>query len=137
MFDLAIRYGQGPVSIKEIAERQFISEPYLEQLFASLRKAGLITSIRGAQGGYKLAYHPKDITVGNVIRVLEGPIAPTDCVMERDATFCEKSNICVTREIWEKIRDSVNKVIDGITLADMVEDYEKKLSSSDSYMYYI
>src|SRR5690554_6147172 len=134
MFDLAVRYGQGPISINEISKRQYISEPYLEQLFAGLRKAGLITSIRGAQGGYVLAHHPKDITVGNVIRVLEGPIAPTDCVMEKDPTFCEKSNICVTKDIWMQIRDSINKIIDGISLADMVENYENKLSSNDSYM---
>lgn len=136
MFDLAVRYGQGPISIKEISERQFISEPYLEQLFASLRKAGLISSIRGAQGGYILAYHPEDIKVGDIIRVLEGPIAPTHCVNEDDSFLCEKSNICVTRDIWLKLRDSINDVIDEISLADMVDNYEKKLNNK-AYMYYI
>ncbi len=136
MFDLAVRYGQGPISIKEISERQLISEPYLEQLFASLRKAGLISSIRGAQGGYILAHHPEDIRVGDVIRVLEGPIAPTNCVKEDDSFQCEKSNTCVTRDIWLKIRDRINDVIDDISLADMVDNYEKKLSN-EAYMYYI
>lgn len=136
MFDLAVRYGQGPVSIKEISERQYISEPYLEQLFASLRKAGLITSIRGAQGGYVLAFHPESIKVGDIIRVLEGPIAPTGCVIENDPIQCEKSNICVTRDIWLEIRDKINDVIDGITLANMVDNYEKKLND-EAYMYYI
>jgi Rrf2 family protein len=136
MFDLAVRYGQGPVSIKEISERQYISEPYLEQLFASLRKAGLITSIRGAQGGYVLAFHPENIKVGDIIRVLEGPIAPTGCVIENDPILCEKSNICVTRDIWVEIRDKINDVIDGITLANMVDNYEKKLND-EAYMYYI
>ncbi|RBP45533.1 RrF2 family transcriptional regulator [Garciella nitratireducens] len=136
MFDLAVRYGQGPISIKEISDRQGISEPYLEQLFSSLRKSGLVTSIRGAQGGYILARHPKDITVGEVIRVLEGPIAPTDCVLEEDPVLCKKSDICVTREIWAEIRDSISKVIDNITLLDMVEKYKQKLSN-DAYMFYI
>jgi Rrf2 family transcriptional regulator, cysteine metabolism repressor len=136
MFDLAIKYGQGPISIKEISERQSISEPYLEQLFASLRKAGLVNSIRGAQGGYVLAYKPLDITVGQIIRTLEGPIAPTECVSEKEPLLCNKSDICITKSIWENIRDSINDVIDNITLSDMVDDYNKKLSQG-SYMYYI
>ncbi|MCR1897943.1 Rrf2 family transcriptional regulator [Irregularibacter muris] len=136
MFDLAVRYGQGPISIKEISDRQLISEPYLEQLFATLRKAGLVNSVRGAQGGYYLAHEPKKITVGNVIRVLEGPIAPTECVLEKDPRACTKSDLCVTRGIWEDIRNSINNVIDNITLADLVEDYKNKLDK-DAYMYYI
>lgn len=136
MFDLAVRYGQGPISIKEISDRQGISEPYLEQLFSNLRKSGLVTSIRGAQGGYILAHHPEDITVGDVIRVLEGPIAPTDCVLEEDPVACKKSDICVTREIWAEIRDSISEVVDNITLADMVEKYKQKLNNG-AYMFYI
>ena len=136
MFDLAVRHGQGPISIKEISDRQLISEPYLEQLFASLRKAGLVNSVRGAQGGYYLAHEPRDITVGDIIRVLEGPIAPTECVLEKDPFNCEKSDMCVTRGIWEDIRNSINNVIDNITLADLVKDYKKKLDN-DAYMYYI
>src|SRR5690554_8038985 len=112
MFDLAVRYGQGPISINEISKRQYISEPYLEQLFASLRKAGLITSIRGAQGGYILDYQPDEIKVGDIIRVLDGPIAPTGCVIENDPILCEKSDTCVTRDIWLDIRDKINEVID-------------------------
>lgn len=136
MFDLAVRYGQGPISIKEISDRQGISEPYLEQLFSSLRKSGLVTSIRGAQGGYILSYEPKDISVGDIIRVLEGPIAPADCVLEEDPVICKKRETCVTREIWAEIRDSINKVIDNINLADMVENYKNKLDN-DAYMFYI
>lgn len=126
MFDLAIKYGQGPVSIKEISKSQDISESYLEQLFARLRKSGLIKSVRGAQGGYILANNPADISVGDIIRVLEGSMAPTDCVMEDSPAHCAKSSTCVTRDIWLEIRDKINDVIDDITLANMVDNYEKK-----------
>lgn len=136
MFDLAVRYGQGPISIKEISERQGISEPYLEQLFSNLRKSGLVTSIRGAQGGYILSHEPQDISVGDVIRVLEGPIAPVDCVLEEDPVICKKRESCVTREIWAEIRDSINEVVDNISLADMVENYKDKLDNG-AYMFYI
>lgn len=126
MFDLAIKYGQGPVSIKEISKSQDISESYLEQLFALLRKSGLIKSVRGAQGGYILANDPADISVGDIIRVLEGSMAPTDCVIEDSPAHCAKSSTCVTRDIWLEIRDKINDVIDDITLANMVDNYEKK-----------
>ncbi|MGI6114328.1 MAG: RrF2 family transcriptional regulator [Mahellales bacterium] len=136
MFDLAINYGKGPIALKNIAERQQISEPYLEQLIASLRRAGLVKSIRGAQGGYMLANPPDNITVGEVIRTLEGPLAPTECVIEDETTECSRAEYCVTRLIWEKIRDSINDVIDTITLQDMVNDYNK-INKKNGYMYYI
>lgn len=136
MFDLALHTGDGPLPLKSIAERQEISEPYLEQLISSLRKAGLVTSVRGAQGGYKLAHPPQEITVGEIIRTLEGPMAPVDCVIEGDPVPCDRAEYCVTRMIWEKIRDSINGVIDGITLQDMIEDYQK-MSRQETAMYYI
>lgn len=136
MFDLALNVGEGPVALNSIAERQNISVHYLEQLFSNLRKAGLVKSIRGAQGGYILADQPHNITVGDIIRTLEGPLAPTECVSNDDSTECSKADCCVTRTIWEKIRDSINTVVDSITLQDMLDDY-KKLQNSDSFMYYI
>lgn len=136
MFDLALNFGEGPVALNGIAERQNISVHYLEQLFASLRKAGLVKSIRGAQGGYILADHPQNITVGDIIRTLEGPLAPTECVADDPSNECLKADYCVTRTIWEKIRDSINHVVDSITLQDMLDDY-KKLKDDDAYMYYI
>lgn len=136
MFDLAQHMGEGPISLKSIAERQGISEHYLEQLISGLRKTGLVKSVRGAQGGYVLGREPEKIRVGDIIRVLEGPIAPVDCVSEEDPESCLKAEFCVTRTIWEKVRDSIAGVLDSITLADMVEDAAKKKSES-LYMYYI
>ncbi|HHY82284.1 MAG TPA: Rrf2 family transcriptional regulator [Clostridiales bacterium] len=135
MFDLALHGGDTPLSLKTIAERQDISEPYLEQLISTLRKAGLVKSVRGAQGGYLLARSPDQITVGSIIRSLEGSMAPTECVAEDEPVNCEKADYCVTRLIWEKIRKSIDHVIDSITLQDMIDDY-KKVSSQDN-MYYI
>ncbi|MDK2918540.1 MAG: Rrf2 family transcriptional regulator, cysteine metabolism repressor [Candidatus Petromonas sp.] len=136
MFDLALNYGEGPIALNNIADRQNISVHYLEQLIATLRKAGLVKSVRGAQGGYMLADRPENITVGDVLRTLEGPIAPAECVIEEEDNECSKASYCVTRTIWEKIRDSVDNVINSITLQDMVDDYTR-LHNSDSFMYYI
>lgn len=136
MFDLAVNQSDTPLSLKSIAERQGLSEPYLEQLISALRKAGLVKSVRGAQGGYLLAHPPDKITVGSIIRTLEGSIAPVDCVADGEELIpCEKAENCVTRGVWEKIRQSVDSVIDSITLQDMVDDYEK-LNNQDT-MYYI
>lgn len=136
MFDLALNYGEGPIALNNIAERQSISVHYLEQLIATLRKAGLVKSVRGAQGGYMLADRPQNVTVGDVIRTLEGPIAPSECVIEDEDNDCTKASYCVTRTIWEKIKYSIDNVIDSISLQDMVDDYTK-LHNSDSFMYYI
>jgi len=124
MYEFALNYGKGPMSLKEVALRQQLSETYLEQLIAHLKKAGLVTSVRGAQGGYELIRKPEEITVGEIIRVLEGPLAPSDCVLD-DEPECIRAEYCVTRLIWEKIRDSINNVVDSITLNDMVNDYYK------------
>ena len=136
MLDLAVHNSDGQISLKSIAERQDISENYLEQLFATLRKSGLVNSIRGSQGGYILAHSPENITVGSILRSLEGSLAPVDCVMENDPMQCSRSECCVTRYIWEKIRDSVNSVVDAITLDDLVKDY-KKANSKGDFMYFI
>ena len=135
MFDLAQNYGSGPIPLNTIARRNNISEHYLEQLIAVLRKAGLVKSVRGAQGGYILSKSPETITVGDIIRVLEGPIAPVDCVNEDEPEHCENADFCITRNIWAKVRDSVAQVLDSITLKDMLE--ESKNLQEQSYMYYI
>lgn len=138
MFDLALHYGDGPISLKSVAERQSISDHYLEQLIAGLRKAGLVKSVRGAQGGYMLAENPSKITVGDIIRVLEGPLGPSDCVLEDEPTTCNNAECCVTRTVWEKIRVSISEVIDSITLQNMLDDYEKiNHANKDNFMYYI
>lgn len=136
MYDLAIHFGDGPIALKSIAERQRISDHYLEQLIATLRKAGLVKSVRGAQGGYMLANNPEKITVGDIIRTLEGPLGPSECVLEEDPSACDNADCCVTRVVWEKIRISISDVIDSITLQDMVEDYYK-IKNKGNYMYYI
>jgi Rrf2 family protein len=120
MVDLAIHYGEEPISIKSISERQNISEYYLEQLFASLRKVNIIKSIRGAQGGYVLSRAPKDITVAEIMDVLEGPVEISDCV---DEGTCTNVDCCATRLLWVRIRDSINSVMKSTTLQDMVDDY--------------
>lgn len=136
MFELALHYGEGPIPLKNIAESQDISENYLEQLIAVLRRNGLATSVRGAQGGYMLNESPNNITVGDIIRALEGDIAPSDCILDENLNKCFKEEFCVTKNVWIKIRDSINDVIDSITLKDMVDDFEK-INEEKEYMYYI
>ncbi|NLJ40330.1 MAG: Rrf2 family transcriptional regulator [Clostridiales bacterium] len=121
LFDLALNQSGGPIPLSEIARRQNISESYLEQLFASLRKAGLVKSVRGAHGGYNLGASADAIYIGQILRTLEGDIAPADCVNDRHATECSGADACVTRIIWEKIKDSIDQVIDSISLGDMVQ----------------
>lgn len=122
MVDLAIHYGGAPVSIKTISQRQNISEYYLEQLFSPLRKAKLIKSIRGAQGGYILSKHPKDITVAEIMEILEGPIEISECI---DGVPCDNVDCCATRLLWKKIKNSIDEVMESVTLQDIVNDYEE------------
>jgi len=126
MFELARHYGTGPVS-----GRQEISEHYLEQLIAGLRKAGLVSSVRGAQGGYILARDPADIKVGDIVRVLEGPIAPVECVNDNETDHCLRSEFCITRGVWEKVKDSIEDVLDSISLADMCKEAEKEMKECE------
>ncbi|MEE1199045.1 MAG: Rrf2 family transcriptional regulator [Christensenellales bacterium] len=121
MYDLACHFNEGPQPIKAIAERQSIPEAYLEQLFAALRREKLVNSVRGAQGGYTLSRRPDKVTVGDVLRTLEGGLNLVDCLLEEDA--CGKTCACPSRVVWMKIRDGLNAVVDGITLQDMMDDY--------------
>lgn len=122
MYDLACNYNAGPQPIKVIAERQSIPEAYLEQLFAALKRDKLVNSVRGAQGGYTLSRAPEEITVGDVLRTLEGGLNLVDCLLEEDT--CGKSCACPSRIVWMKIRDGLNRIVDGITLKDMMDDYK-------------
>ena len=124
IFELALNYGSGPVSLKKIAEKYDISESYLEQLFAKLRKSGYIDTVRGPQGGYFLSRKPDEITVGMILRTLEGDITTSECVSKE---VCSRESICATRVILEKIENSINNVIDNITLADMYEERKTNL----------
>ncbi|WP_027623303.1 RrF2 family transcriptional regulator [Clostridium lundense] len=127
MADLAINYGNEPVSIKSISERQNISEYYLEQLFSSLRKANLVKSIRGAQGGYILSREPKDISIAEIIQVLEGPIDLADCTLDGS---CSNMHCCSTRLLWTRIKESVDQITKTTTLQDLVNDYNKLKATS-------
>lgn len=121
MVDLAIHYGDAPVSIKTISKRQNISEYYLEQLFSPLRKAGLIKSIRGAQGGYVLNRTPDKIRVSDVMNVLEGPVEIAECI---DGVECNRIDYCATRLLWAKIKNSIDEVMESITLQDIANDFD-------------
>lgn len=124
MFELANSYGEGPISLRRIAEKQDLSDNYLEQLFSMLRKDGLIDSVRGSQGGYMLSKPPEDITVGSILRTLEGNLAPADCVGDEDNECC-KDEGCATKLVLMKIKNSIDEVVDSITLEDMLTDDNK------------
>lgn len=119
MLDLAFHYNDSPISLKVIAKRQHLSENYLEQLIAILRRAGLVNSVRGAQGGYMLSKPPEKIKVGEIIQALEGTLAPVDCVRENGNLKCEKFDQCVSRIVWIKIRESTSKLLNSMSLADI------------------
>lgn len=120
MLDLAVYNTGEPVSLKDIARRQQISEKYLEQIIAVLNRAGFVRSIRGAQGGYVLSRRPQDYTVGMILRLTEGDLAPVSCLNQSPAE-CARRGECVTVRVWEKIYQAVNDVVDHITLADLAE----------------
>ncbi len=126
MMALAKKYGEGPVSLKSIAKEHQLSEHYLEQLIAPLRNAILVKSVRGAYGGYMLTKAPKEITAGDIIRVLEGPISPVEVVDDEEPA---------KRDLWIKIRDAVKDVLDSTTLEDL-SSYEDK-GDQEYYMFYI
>jgi Rrf2 family protein len=124
MLDLAINYTGEYISIKNIAARQNISEKYLEQIITQLNRAGYVRSVRGAQGGYMLAKDPSEYTVGMILRLMEGSLAPVNCLENEDA--CDRASRCVTHEVWQKIQEAVESVVDHITLADLVAKYQEK-----------
>ena len=115
--ELALRYGSGPIMVREIAASQDISERYLEHILNALRAAGLVKSTRGARGGYELINEPSGTTIGEIICSLEGPLEIVPCIR---ANGCPKSSQCVMCEIWNKIKSSIDNIIDKITLEDMV-----------------
>ncbi len=130
MYDLACHGVSEPQPVKAIAERQNVPEAYLEQLIGPLRRDGLVRSVRGAQGGYMLARRPGEITVGQVIRSLEGDLNLIECLSGEDA--CDRACSCATRIVWRKVRDGLNRIVDGITLQDMIDDYERTCSGKET-----
>jgi len=134
MLELAINYGRSPLSVKDIARSQEISEKYLEHLLALLKTAGLVKSLRGARGGYVLAKPPAEIRLNQIIYVLEGSLAPVDCV--DNSALCNRSKFCATRDVWNLIKHSIDQVLYSITLEDLVRRQVSK-SEHKSYFYSI
>jgi Rrf2 family protein len=116
LVDLGVRYGEGPVSAREVSERQGVPAKFLEQLLGALRKAGLVCSVRGARGGFSLTRDPSDITILQVVEALEGPLAPTSC---DGGSVCGRSGACAAAVVWGKATDALRDVFDTTTLADL------------------
>ena len=123
---LGNKYGEGPIPLRQIAEEQSLSEAYLEQLIPPLRNNGIVKSVRGAYGGYMLAKHPSEITSGDVIRILEGPIQPIEGLDDERLP---------QRELWKRIANAVREVLDTTTIEDLMKSDQS--SENDSYMFYI
>lgn len=132
MVDIALHATEGPMSLRVIAERQDISESYLEQVFTSLRKTGLVRASRGSQGGYELSRPAGEIRVGEILRALEGPIVPVFCVGDSQ---CEREKYCITRSFWEELRDIINDFLDSVSLQDLTD--RARMMVPEEPMYFI
>lgn len=130
MLDLAVHDDGNPIRIKDIANRQKISDKYLEQIISVLNKAGYVKSVRGSQGGYSLKKKPEEYTVGMILRLTEGSLAPVACV-EDEETVCERQAGCVTYLLWHKISEAVNGVVDTVTLKDLM-DWQENIGNTDN-----
>jgi Rrf2 family protein len=120
ILELSMEYGKKPMQIKTIADREDISNKYLEQLIAMLKASGLVRSIRGPRGGYVLSRPPAEITLREVFLTLEGPMVSADCLEHKE--FSPKCTDCATRQIWQELQGSITKVLDSYTLADLVDN---------------
>ena len=123
--ELSIRYGSGPIMVREISESQEISERYLEQILNTLRTSGLLISTRGAKGGYELAKAPSEITLGDIIRSLEGPLDVVSCTGNSE---CERAGECATFYVWKEVKEMIENVLDSITLKDLAERQRKLIN---------
>ena len=117
-------YGEKPVPLSYISDVQNVSRDYLEQIFITLRNDNILTSVRGAHGGYKLARSPDEITVGDIIRSLEGNLAPSECLSNENYE-CPDKKECATKYVWDELKNSLDNVLDTITLQDMLDKDEK------------
>ena len=124
MLDLAMNGGEGFIPLKAVAQRQEISDKYLEQIIHQLSKAGFVQSARGAQGGYRLAHTPDEYTVGEILRTVEGSLAPVSCLDCK--TPCDQFDSCITIGLYKKIQQAIDGVVDHTTLHDMISDYRTK-----------
>ena len=131
MLDLAINNTGEYIKVKDIAARQEISEKYLEQIISVLNKAGYGRSVRGAQGGYKIARDPKEYTIGMILRLTEGSLNPVSC-LDDDVNECERCDTCETLAVWKDLAKAINNVVDGVTIADLVERHQERVAGSYS-----
>lgn len=131
MLDLATYYQGEPVKVKDSAKRQNVSDKYLEQIVALLNKAGLVKSLRGSCGGYKLVSSPEKYTVGDILKAVEGNLSAVSCISD-DGEPCHNKTTCVSVRIWERLDDAINEVLEGITLADLVDWQNEMLA--DQYV---
>ena len=132
ILELASRFGEGPIELKEIARSQEISIKYLEQVIIPLRTAGIVKSARGSKGGYSLAKPPSEICLFDVVETLEGPLYLVDCI--KDSKLCRRSSSCVPRDIWSEVSDALHRVLKSITLEEMVRrKIEKENGDSPAY----
>ena len=127
MLELALHYGEGPVLLKDIAERQGISEKYLWQLINPLKTTGLVNSLRGAHGGYVLGKAPEAISLKAILQILEGSLCLVDCV--DNPALCERSLLCISRDIWGEASKNMQQTLEDTTLAAMVERQKEKLKN--------
>ena len=123
VLDIALHAPEGPVHLGDISERQEISRKYLGQIISQLLAAGILESIRGPQGGYILSRAPGEIRLGEIVRTLDGSLAPVRCVDKPD--LCDRTEKCVTREVWAKAKESMDSLFDQITVADLMERQEQ------------
>lgn len=129
VFELARRYGEGPVSLSLIAREQGLTEPYLEQLMPALKRAGLVESVRGSQGGYQLHRHPSRVSVGDVVRALEGPIMLTTCTSD-DPHDCPELSKCIGPDVWSRVQQALVATMDGMTFDGLLAQKEPSLAEA-------
>lgn len=130
MLDLGLHNTGEYIKVKDIAKRQSISEKYLEQIISILNKAGFVHSVRGAQGGYRLAGKPETYTVGMILRLTEGSLSPVSC-LDNDPVQCERYEYCETVMIWKRLADAINGVIDNVTIQDLINRHNEQNAVND------
>lgn len=131
LLDLAQHQNSGYVALKEIAQRQNISKKYLEQIIPAFSRSGVLKTSRGFQGGYRLAQRPDQYTVGQILRLTEGNLAPVAC-LEQDPVECSRSSECMTLPVWQGLSRVINEYLDSITLQDILDQHQKRLSENSS-----
>ena len=131
MLELALNYGRGNLDLKEVAKNEDISLKYLSQIVIPLRQARLVISQRGSRGGYTLSRRPEEVSLKDIVQVLEGDLALVECV--RDGSSCRRASICVTQEIWAKLSRVIDDTLMTVTLADLVSRYNEKNCPAQTY----